>query len=181
MLTVAVFVSLALLCALVKVKRNGGNAGLGGAGAALGSEATENKRHGALKKGRGVACAMTSSLICINLSLNADWSRAGETEAARAFHPFQRSLSRSQSVCACVLARIAERSFILYSRRRASLSPPVDGQSAPNCLGQSYWVFSQHLLPVSLDSQCCSPGSAWKRTGVDAVNVTDWALLEEKR
>ncbi len=100
MLTVAAFVSLALLRALVKVKRNGGNAGLGGAGAALGSEATENKRHGALKKGRGVACAMTSSLICINLSLNADWSRAGETEAARAFHPFQRSLS-----CVCVRVR----------------------------------------------------------------------------
>ncbi len=106
MLTVAVFVSLALLCALVKVKRNGGNAGLGGggAGAALASEATENKRHGALKKGRGVACAMTSSLICINLSLKADWSRAGETEAARAFHPFQRSLSRPQSVCVRVRA-----------------------------------------------------------------------------
>ncbi len=119
--------------------------GFGGAGAALGSEATENKRHGALKKERGVACAMTSSLICINLSLNADWSRAGETEAARAFHPFQRSLSRPQ----CVRVRACADRLSFSSRRRASLSPPVDGQSAPNCLGQSYWVFSQHLLPVS--------------------------------
>lgn len=32
---------------------------------------------------------MTSSLICINLSLIADWPQAGETEAARSIHPFQ--------------------------------------------------------------------------------------------
>lgn len=50
MLTVAVFDRSAPV-SLVKVKRNGGNAGVGGglmgAGAALGSEATEKKRDGA--------------------------------------------------------------------------------------------------------------------------------------
>lgn len=75
-----------------------------------------------VKKGLGVACAMTSSLICINLSLKADWSRAGETEAARAFYPFQCSLSRPHSVCACV------RGSFSAARRRASLLSPVDSQ-----------------------------------------------------
>ncbi|KAK2916937.1 hypothetical protein Q8A67_001311 [Cirrhinus molitorella] len=54
---------------------------------------------------------MTSSLICINLSLRADWSRAGETEAAHAFHPFQCSSATAE--CVRVRAQIAKRRFIL--------------------------------------------------------------------
>lgn len=126
---------------------------------------------------------MTSSLICINLSLKADWSRAGETEAARSFYPFQCSLSRPHSVCACVRGSPSAVSFSA-SRRRASLLSPVDSQVSSKLPPSELLVFvstfvagSSRLtvLPAGFrlekkrEETRVPTGRCWRKSAIDSV------------
>lgn len=133
---------------------------------------------------------MTSSLICINLSLRADWSRAGETEAARAFHPFQCSLSLSPAECVRVRALIAKRRFILCCQETrisfiAGRQSVSSKQSQSELLSTGFYLnnccrflsihSTDHRLPAfrleKREETRVPTGRCWRKSALDSVRI----------